>query len=549
MPSQQPQIILALINAYRDTSSRIPKLKIVVADDLPASALDVLRAEGWNVDARPGRAPEQLATDVADAEAIVVRSATKVTGPLIQAAPKLRVIARAGTGVDNVDVPAASARGIVVMNAPGANSISVAELAVALMLALARHVPAADAAMKQGKWEKKKFLGEEVREKTLGLAGLGRIGQEVARRAGAFDMRIIAHDPFISEDVAADLGVELVSLDELFARSDFLSLHMPSTATTKNIVNAERLAKAKKGIRIINTARGDLIDEAALADAIESGHIGGAALDVFQKEPTVDHRLQALPQVVATPHIAASTREGQELVGMETMAALRDFLRDGVIRNAVNFPSVSAEEFNRLRPFLDLGERLGHFIAQMNEGRVKALGVRYYGDLAAGRTDMIANAVLVGLFKPMLEAGVTPVNARTVAHERGIEIIESRSTRGRNYTSLLSVKLHTPDGERWVEGAVFERTIPRLVLLDGIAVEAPLEGTMIVMRNTDHPGVIGAIGTILGRHNVNIANFALGRQGDSAVGVVIVDAPSVTEAVLEEIRKVQGIREVRLVRV
>ena len=524
-------------------------MKIVVADDLPGSALDVLRAEGWNVDARTGRAPEQLATDVADAEAIVVRSATKVTAPLIQAAPKLRVIARAGTGVDNVDVPAASARGIVVMNAPGANSISVAELAVALMLALARHVPAADSAMKQGKWEKKKFLGEEVREKTLGLAGLGRIGQEVARRAAAFDMRIIAHDPFISEDVASDLGVELVSLDQLFARSDFLSLHMPSTPTTKNIVNAERLARAKKGIRIINTARGDLVDEGALADAIETGLVGGAALDVFQKEPTVDHRLQSLPQVVATPHIAASTREGQELVGMETMAALRDFLRDGVIRNAVNFPSVSAEEFNRLRPFLDLGERLGHFVAQMNEGRVKALGVRYYGDLAAGRTDMIANAVLVGLFRPMLEAGVTPVNARTVAHERGIEIIESRSTRSRNYTSLLSVKLHSPDGDRWIEGAVFERTIPRLVLLDGIAVEAPLAGTMIVIHNTDQPGVIGAIGTILGRHNVNIANFALGREGDSAVGVVTVDAPSVAEPVLDEIRKVQGIREVRLVRV
>jgi len=339
-----------------------------------------------------------------------------------------------------------------------------------------------------------------------------------------------------------------VSLDDLFARSDFLSLHMPSTPTTKNIVNAERLGKAKKGIRIINTARGDLIDETALADAIESGHVGGAALDVFQKEPTVDHRLQTLPQVVATPHIAASTREGQELVGMETMAALRDFLRDGIIRNAVNFPSVSAEEFNRLKPFLDLGERLGHFIAQMNEGRVKALGVRYYGDLAVGRADMIANTVLVGLFKPMLEAGVTPVNARNVAHERGIEIIESRSTRSRNYTSLLSVKLHTPDGERWVEGAVFERTIPRLVLLDGISVEAPLEGTMIVIRNTDQPGVIGAIGTILGRHNVNIANFALGRQGDSAVGVVIVDAPSVADTVLDEIRKVKGIREVRLVR-
>jgi D-3-phosphoglycerate dehydrogenase len=362
-------------------------------------------------------------------------------------------------------------------------------------------------------------------------------------------MRIIAHDPFISEDVAADLGVELVSLDDLFARSDFLSLHMPSTATTKNIVNAERLTRSKKGIRIINTARGDLIDEAALADAIEAGHVGGAALDVFQKEPTADHRLQMLPQVVATPHIAASTREGQELVGMETMAALRDFLRDGIIRNAVNFPSVSAEEFIRLKPFLELGERLGHFVAQMNEGRVKALGIRYYGDLAGGRTEMIANSVLVGLFKPILEVGVTPVNARNVANERGIEIIESRSTRARNYTSLLSVKLHTPDEERWVEGAVFERTTPRLVLLDGIAVEAPLEGTMIVIRNTDQPGVIGDIGTLLGRHRVNIANFALGRDGNSAVGVVIVDAETVADSVLEEIRKVKGIREVRLVRV
>jgi len=524
-------------------------LKIVIADDLPSSALDLLRAEGWTVDARTGRAPEQLSADLADADAIVVRSATKVTGALIHGAPKLRAIARAGTGVDNVDVAAASARGIVVMNAPGANSISVAELAVGMMLSLARHLPAADAAMKQGKWEKKKFLGEEVREKTLGLAGLGRIGQEVARRAAAFDMRIIAHDPFISEDKAADLGVSLVSLDDLFARSDYLSLHMPSTPTTKNIVNADRLAKAKKGIRIINTARGDLIDEAALADAIESGQVGGAALDVFQKEPTVDHRLQMLAPVVATPHIAASTREGQELVGMETIAALRDFLRDGVIRNAVNFPSVSAEEFARMKPFLELGERLGHFIAQMNDGRVKALGIRYYGDLTTVRTEMIANSVLVGLFKPMLEVGVTPVNARNVAHERGIEIIESKSTRGRNYTSLLSVKLHTPDGERWVEGAVFEKTTPRLVLLDAIGVEAPLEGTMIVIRNTDQPGVIGDIGTLLGKHRVNIANFALGRNENSAVGVVIVDAETVADNVLDEIRRVKGVREVRLVRV
>ncbi len=525
-------------------------MKIVVADDLPASALDLLRAEGWDVDARSGRAPDQLAHDLRDADALVVRSATKVTAPLIAASPTLRIIARAGTGVDNVDVPAASARGIVVMNAPGANSISVAELAVGLILSMARHLPAADAAMKQGKWEKKKFLGEEIREKTLGLAGLGRIGQEVARRAAGFGMRIIAHDPFIAEQVAADLGVELVSLDDVFARADYVSLHMPSNEKTRRIVNAGRLAAAKKGIRIINTARGDLIDETALADAIESGHVAGAALDVFDVEPTVDHRLQMLPQVVATPHIAASTREGQEQVGVETSAALRDFLRDGIIRNAVNFPSVSPEEFSRLRPFIELGERLGAFLAQMNEAHAHGLGVRYYGALAEGRNDMIVNAVLVGLFRPILSSGVTLVNARHVASDRGIEIVESRSSRPRNYTSLLSVKLQTSGGEHWVEGAVFEKTSPRVVLVDGVAVEAPLEGTMIVVYNNDQPGVIGEVGTILGRHGVNIANFALGREAHRAIGVVNVDETSpIPDAVLNDIRKVNAIREARIVRV
>jgi D-3-phosphoglycerate dehydrogenase len=363
-------------------------------------------------------------------------------------------------------------------------------------------------------------------------------------------MKIVAHDPFISEQVAKDLGVELVSLDDLFARADYISLHMPSNEKTRNIVNAERLAKAKQGIRIVNTARGDLIDEPALADAIEAGQVAGAALDVFQKEPTVDFRLQNLPQVVATPHIAASTREGQELVGVETVSALRDFLRDGIIRNAVNFPSVSAEEFSRLKPFVELGERLGAFLAQMNDSRAQAVGVRYYGELAEGRNDMIVNAVLVGLFKPILSSGVTMVNARNVAADRGIEVIESRSSRPRNYTALLSLKLHTSDGDRWVEGAVFERTSPRLVLVDGINVEAPLEGTMIVIRNNDQPGVIGDVGTILGRHGVNIANFALGREGKNAIGVVIVDETSpIPDAVLADLRKVNAIREARIVRV
>jgi D-3-phosphoglycerate dehydrogenase len=525
-------------------------LKIVVADDLPASSLDLLRTEGWVVDVQAGRTPEQLATDMSDADALIVRSATKVTSSIIAAAPRLRAVARAGTGVDNVDVAAASARGIVVMNAPGANSTSVAELTLGLLLALARHVPAADAAMKQGKWEKKRFLGEELREKTLGLAGLGRIGQEVARRAAPFGMRIIAHDPFISEQIAGDLGVELVSLDDLFKRSDYLSLHMPSNADTRHVVNADRLARAKPGIRIVNTARGDLVDEKALADAIEAGHVAGAALDVFESEPTVDHRLQMMPQVVASPHIAASTREGQELVGMETVAALRDFLRSGVIRNAVNVPSISAEEFKRLQPFANLAERLGAFLAQMNPARAHALSVRYYGELADGRNDMVVNAVLVGLFKPILSAAVTPVNARTVAGERGIEVIESRSTRPRNFTSLISVKLHTSGSELWVEGAVFERTAPRLVLVNGVAIDAPLEGTLIVISNRDLPGVIGDVGTILGRHGVNIANFALGRDGDRAVGVVNVDETSaIPNEVLDEIRRVRAVADARIVRV
>ncbi len=501
-------------------------MKILVADDLPRSAIELLRAEGWEVDARSGRKPAELAADLSDADALVVRSATKVTGDLIQAAAALRAIARAGTGVDNVDVDAASARGIVVMNAPGANSISVAELAIAQLLALARKIPAADASMKQGKWDKKSFMGEEVRGKVLGLAGLGRIGQEVARRARALEMTLLAHDPYISAQIARDLGVELVSLDEVCARADFLSLHMPSTPETRHTFNAERLARCKKGLRIINTARGDLIDERALADAITAGHIGGAALDVFEQEPTADHTLQTLPQVVATPHIAASTREGQELVGVETASALRDFLKSGIIRNAVNFPSVAPDEFQRLQPYIALARQLGCLLGQMGDARIEGVSVR-------------------------LSESVTPVNARAVAAARGIEITESQSSRSRNYASLISVKLLTSEGERWVEGTVV-RGQPRLVQLNGVSIEAPLEGTMLLMMNNDQPGVIGAVGTILGHHRINIANFALGRTASGAVGVVNVDDPSaggLPRAVLEEIRSVPPVRAVWAVRV
>src|SRR4051812_13462864 len=432
-------------------------MKIVVADDLPASALALIRAEsGWIVDARSGRKPDALAADMADADGLLVRSATKVTAALMDAAPGLRIIARAGTGVDNVDVAAASARGILVVNAPGANSISVAEHAVALMLALSRTIPAADSAMKGGKWEKKRFLGTEVRGKTLGVAGLGRIGQEVAQRARAFGMRVVAHDPYISKEIAASAGVELMTLDEVCANADYLTLHLPSTAETKHLFNDDRLARCKPGIRIINTARGELIDEAALRRAIDSGLVAAVGLDVFESEPPTDWSLAKLPQVIATPHIAASTEEAQELVGLETATAVRDFLRDGIVRNAVNFPSLHADELQRLQPWIRLADRLGTFVAQVQPARIDSIGVRYYGTLSESRAaDVLGSSVAAGVLRPILSSGVSIVNARAIARDRGVEIIESRSSRLRHYTGLLSVKLQTDAGVRWAEGTVF----------------------------------------------------------------------------------------------
>lgn len=526
-------------------------MKLVVADPLPISAIDLLRSvPGWVVDARPQRAREQLAADLADADALIVRSATTVDAGLIQAAPGLRVIARAGTGVDNVDVDAATARGIVVMNAPGANSISVAELAIGLMLALSRNIAGADALMKKGVWDKKRLTGAELRGKTLGIVGLGRIGQEVAARARAFGMTIVAHDPFISEQVAEGLGLQLMPLDDLCAVADYLTLHLPVTSETRHMIGRDRLAKCKAGVRIVNTARGELIDDAALADALESGSVAGAALDVYENEPPVDWRLPQMRQVVATPHIAASTVEAQELVGIETAAAVRDFLLDGTIANAVNFPSVRGADAGRLRPYSVLAERMGALLAQVATGRTHALGVRYYGPLLSSHGSLIASAAIAGVLRPILSSAVTVVNARAVASQRGIEIVESRSSRPRDFADLLSLKLHTGDGEWWVEGTVFEPGSPRLTQIDGIEIEAPLEGTLLVIKNDDQPGVIGEVGTILGRHGINIASFALGRRGGGAVGVVHLDTGEgqSLEDALEEMRKVPAVRRACVVR-
>jgi len=343
-----------------------------------------------------------------------------------------------------------------VVNAPGANSISVAEHAWALMLALARSVPAADRAMKDKRWEKQRFVGTELRGKTLGIAGLGRIGQEVAQRARAFGMRVVAHDPYIAKDIANGLGVELMALDDVCAAADYLTLHLPVTVETRHLFNRERFATCKRGVRIVNTARGELVDESALRAAIDDGTVAAAALDVFQQEPPSDWSLAQLPQVIATPHIAASTEEAQELVGTETAATVRDFLRDGIVRNAVNFPSLQAEDMQRLQPWIRLADELGTLVAQMGTARIEALGVRYYGALVEHRgVEILAASAAAGVLRPILSTGVSIVNARSAAQARGIDIIESRSSRPRHFTSLLSIKLHTDAGERWVEGTVF----------------------------------------------------------------------------------------------
>lgn len=532
-------------------------MKIIISDPLPSSAAKLLEREGWTVDARTGRPPEELSNDITDAVALIVRSATKVTAQLIAGAPNLRVIARAGSGVDNVDLQAASDKGILVLNAPGANSISVAEHAFALIMSLARSIPRADAQMKAGEWGKKTLRGIELRGKTLGVIGLGRIGRELAHRARAFDMSVVAHDPFITTHVAEELGIDLLPVTALAKQADFISLHLPSTDATRGMVNAEFLSLCKKDAKIINTARGDLINETALTDAITDGRIGGAGLDVYSEEPPPNTTLTGHADVIATPHIAGSTTEAQEMVGIEAATSVREYLRSGVVRNAVNYPSVGPDEFTRLRPYLSLVERMGSLLAQLVDSRISGVGIRYYGELTQGKNEILVGAALVGIFQHMLSTSVSLVNARSIAEQRGLEVIESRSTRPRNFTSLVSLKLHTENTEHWAEGAVFEPGQPRLVRLDDVEIEMPLEGTVLVIRNSDQPGVIGDIGTVLGQHNINIATFALGRGNEGAIGAVRIGAPTdqspeetetLSNQILSDIRAIGAVHAAHIVK-
>jgi D-3-phosphoglycerate dehydrogenase len=526
-------------------------MKILVADNVSESALEVLRAEkSFEVVFLPKKPQAVVADEVRDADALLVRSATKVTAALLERADRLRVIGRAGVGVDNVDLDAATKKGIVVMNTPGGNAVSVAEHTMALMLGLVRRVPQADAALKQGRWEKKKMVGIELRSKILGLIGLGKIGMEVARLAQAYQMETIAYDPYVSTLMAREQNVHLVSLEELLKTSDFISIHASATPETHRLLNAQTLALTKPGVRIVNCARGELISGADLLQALESGHVAGAGLDVFEEEPPKDLRLVAHPNVIATPHIAGSTEEAQELVGIRIAEQVRDYLLLGVARNAVNMPSVSPEEYKKLEPYLQLGEKLGSFLAQMAGGRVEEIRISYDGGLAELNTNLVKNAVLKGILSRILSEPVNLVNATTLVQSRGVEVVEMSSTRRAAFSNSLGIALRTETDSASVLGMVGMRGVLRILGISDIDIEAPLKGVILYIRNQDVPGVIGRVGTLLGDHKINIANFALGRnqQAQEALGLVNVDN-HIPEKVLEEIRAIPAVREAKVIEI
>jgi D-3-phosphoglycerate dehydrogenase len=527
-------------------------MKILVSDSLSERALEVLRAEpSFEVVYSPAD-KDALAKEIKEAQALVVRSATKVTADLLSHAEKLRVIGRAGVGVDNVDLDAATQKGVVVMNTPGGNATSVAEETMGLMLALARRLPQADISMKAGKWEKKKFLGIELRGKKLGLIGLGMIGMEVARLAQAFQMEVIAHDPFVSSLVAGQQNVKLVSLEKVFKTSDFISLHCSATPETTHLLNAHTLSMTKPGVRIINCARGELINEPDLIEAIESGHVAGAALDVFEKEPPVDSKLIKHPEVVTTPHIAGSTEEAQEIVGIRIAEQVRDYLLQGVTRNAVNVPSVSPDEYKKLDPYIQLGEKLGSFLAQVVTGALNEVRISYDGGLAELNTHLVKNAVLKGILNQVLshETQANLINAGALAQSRAVEVTEIRSARRATFSNSLGISLKTESGSASVLGMVGARDALRILGINDIDVDAPLRGVILLIRNQDIPGVIGRVGTLLGSHSINIANFTLGRnpQLGEAIAIINVDQ-QVPADVLKAIQSVPAVRLARVIQV
>ncbi len=530
-------------------------MKIVIAEKISAAAIEQLKEPGWTVlspDQLDGRLQEHLET----ADALIVRSAVQADAALLEHARQLRVIGRAGVGVDNIDLDAATRKGIAVMNTPGANAVAVAEQTLAMMLAMARHLCRADALMHAGRWEKKSLQGTELRGKTLGIVGLGRVGLEVARRARAFGMTLVAHDPFVSVAIAKEQGIALAELDQLYATADYITLHVGLTPQTAGMVNHSSIAKMKKGARLVNCARGELVNESHLIEALQQGQLAAAALDVFNEEPLKDSPLLTMENVILTPHIGGSTYEAQEAVGVQIAQQVKEYLKHGVIQNAVNVPSVSAEEYAEMQPYIVLAERMGSFLAQVSEGRLEEISLRYSGHISEWKTELVRNGAIKGILNQALEEKANLVNAASLADQRGLRVHEAHKTKASpgGAGSVLSIFLKTSAGEHMVKGAVLHGSEPRLLHIDDIDIEAPLERNLIYLRNRDVPGVIGKVGTILGKEKINIGNFSLGRRtGEAgsgpreAIAVVHVDG-GVSEEVLVKLKKIPAVQQAKAVR-
>jgi len=521
--------------------------KVLISDALSPAAVQIFKDRGIDVDFQPalGKDKEKLAAAVGKYDGLAIRSATKVTAKILEQAKNLRVIGRAGIGVDNVDIPAATARGIIVMNTPFGNSITTAEHTISLMLALARQIPEADASTRAGKWEKNKFMGVEIFGKTLGVIGCGNIGAIVADRALGLKMKVVAFDPFLSHDRADDLGVEKVELDELFKRADFITLHTPLTDKTRNIIDADAIKKMKYGVRIINCARGGLVDEAALYDALKAGRVAGAAFDVFVTEPATENPLFSLPNVVCTPHLGASTTEAQENVALQVAEQMADYLLRGAITNAINFPSISAEEAPKLKPFVALAEKLGSFAGQLTETGISKVQIAYEGAVAQMNTKALTSAALAGLLRPML-GDVNVVSAPVVAKERGIVVEEVTREMPEDYESLITVTVTTERQSRHVSGTVFADGRPRIVNIKGIRMDAEFGPSMIYITNLDKPGFIGKFSSTLGEAGINIATFHVGREapGGNAVALIEIDG-ELPEAVLTKVRALPQVQQAK----
>lgn len=524
-------------------------MRVLVSDSISPRGVDILKKAGLEVDVKTGLKIEELKKEIGSYDALIVRSATKVTEDVIACAKNLKVIGRAGSGLDNIDKIAATKHGIVVMNTPGGNTITTAEHTIALLLSMARQIPQATASMKQGRWEKKRFMGVELYNKTLGIMGIGNIGAHVARMAQGMGMNVIAYDPYMSEEKVKTLGVRMVDIDELIETADFITIHTPLTNETKGIINAERIKRMKDGVRIVNAARGGIIDENALYDALKSGKVAGAALDVFEKEPPEGSPLLELDNVVLTPHLGAATEEAQENVAIAIAEQVCDYLVQGTIRNAVNFPSVSVDILPSMQPYINLAERLGGFLSQIFEGGIEEIIIEYRGAVCELVLEPIKIAVLKGMLTPILEETVNFVNAPFIAKERGIEVKEITTEDAGDYHSMLVVRVRAGKKGSSVSGVLHGKKEPRIITIDNFAVEVIPEGDMLLISNNDRPGVIGNIGMVLGRNNINISRMQFGREkaGGRAISVVGTDTP-VSKEILSELQKLPNILSIKQIR-